>query len=328
MSSTNALPIAYLMPGQGSQYSRMGVGVYGREAAFTGAMDQVFHLLGPDGHAIRSDWLSRNPKVPVNHVSRSQILLFAVDYALGVQFTEWGLPPAALLGHSVGELAASVLAGVFSLTDAVRLLWDRIGRLAEAPPGGMLAVAASEAEVRRFCDDQVVIGAVNADRQVILAGPRDRLSAVSMAIAEAGVTARWVPASTGFHSPMLGFAAAGSLPLIARTPVRAPRIPLYSGYTGVRMDAATALDPGYWAAQPVAPVLFWQGLQSLLADGPWFLLEVGPGAGLSALARRHPAVRSGTSPVFQTLPPRPGTEDLDLAALHSAAARLLPRALL
>ena len=218
-------PIAFLLPGQGSQYHRMGAGLYGVQPEFSAAMDAVFDLLGTAGPQVRRDWLSDRPAVPIDHVTRSQILLFAVDYAVAVQLSSWGLRPAALLGHSIGELAGAVLAGIFTLPEAVRLVWDRIQRLAEAPPGGMLAVAATAGQLEPFCAGDVVVGAVNAERQVILAGPEAELAATAAALTATGFTSRRVPASTAFHSPMLASAARGAVPGIAALTPQPPTHP-------------------------------------------------------------------------------------------------------
>src|SRR5438874_391578 len=130
----------------------------------------------------------------MDHVTRSQVLLFTVDYAMSRQIMSWGVEPVALLGHSAGELVAATLAGVFDLPDAVELLWDRVHRLAEAPPGGMLAVAGRPEQIESYLDDGVVVGAVNSPSQLILAGPRGPLDRIAAALTEDGFTCRDVPA--------------------------------------------------------------------------------------------------------------------------------------
>lgn len=323
MSDPADRPVAFLLPGQGSQYIRMGAGLYGHLAAFTEAMDEVFAFLGPDGPAVREDWLSQRPRVPIDHVTRSQILLFAVDYAVAAQLRSWGVRPAALLGHSVGEIAGAVLAGVFSLADGVTLMWDRIARLAAAPPGGMLAVAGSAESVREFCTDEVVVGAVNSPRQVILAGPAQPLAAVTAVLRSAGFTVYPVPASTAFHSPMLADVATGAVPVISQLPVRPPQVRLYSGYTAKPLDGRDVARPEFWASHPVAPVLFWPAVDALLGDGAYLLVETGPGQGLATVVRRHPAVRSDRSRVLVALPDRPSGDDADRESLARLADRLL-----
>ncbi|MFE3019775.1 acyltransferase domain-containing protein [Streptomyces sp. NPDC059256] len=312
-----------LLPGQGSQHLRMAAGLFGTEPVFTAAMGEVFTALGTEGDRLREDWLSERPAVELDHVTRSQPLLFAVDHALGRLVLSWGVRPGAVLGHSIGELAGAVLAGVFALPDAVALVRERIRLLGDGPPGGMLAVAAAPEEVEPFLGGDVVIGAYNAPRQTVLAGPDPALEKVHAALLEADFTCRRVPSLSPFHSPALAPAVEGSADLIAALPVRPPRITLHSCYTALPLRPDEVADPEYWAAQPVAPVRFWPALDALLTDGDAVLVEAGPGQGLAQLARRHPSVRAGRSVVVSLLPARPGPPERDRASVAAAREALI-----
>ncbi|MEU1516830.1 acyltransferase domain-containing protein [Streptomyces sp. NPDC005811] len=321
-AAVRPLPVALLLPGQGSQHPRMAAGLYGHEPVFTAAMDAFFDAAGPEGGPLREDWLTERPATDLDHVTRSQPLLFAVDHALGRVALSRGVRPAALLGHSIGELAAATLAGVFGVRDATGLVLDRVRRLAGAPPGGMLAVAASTAEVTPYLSGDVVVGAVNAPRQTVLAGPDGPLDKVDRTLREAGFTCRRVPSLSAFHSPLLEPACRGAAARFAAVDRSTPSLPVHSAYTGAPLTESDIDDPAFWARQPVAPVLFWPALEGLLATGDHLLVEVGPGQGLSQVARRHPAVRRGTSEVISLLPARPGPPEADRTALDSAMARL------
>ncbi|SDW71511.1 Acyl transferase domain-containing protein [Amycolatopsis xylanica] len=308
--------VALLLPGQGSQRIRMAAGLYPGERVFAEAMDEVFAALGPPGDRLREDWLSPAPRLSIDDAAWSQPLLFAVGHALGRLVCSWGVRPAALLGHSVGELAAATLAGVFRLPDAVALVLDRVARAAAAPPGGMLAVAASAAELAPFLGDGVTVGAVNAPRHTVLAGAREPLAAVAAALTAAGLAFRPVPSLCAFHSAALAPAFEGAESAVG--PRRTPRLTVYSGYTGAPLGPAEVADAAFWATQPVAPVHFWSTLDSMLGDGEFVLVECGAGQELSKLARRHPAVRAGRSSVLPLLPSRAGTPDADRAAVLTA----------
>ncbi|WP_344518244.1 acyltransferase domain-containing protein, partial [Streptomyces rectiviolaceus] len=334
--------VAFLLPGQGSQHIRMAAGLMDTEPVFAEAMDEALTaltdgggLLGPGpggsgdpggsggrGADLRASWLNGDDPAAMDHVTRSQPLLFAVDYALGRLVLSWGVRPAALLGHSIGEVAAAVLSGIFTLRDAATMVGDRVARLADAPPGGMVAVAGSPDEVAPHLGDDIVIGAVNAARQTVLAGLDAPLRATTAALTDAGFVVRGVAASTAFHSPALAPAMSGAGDRIAALPVGEARIPVMSGYTARFLTHAEAKDPGFWARQPVAPVLFWPAVGALLAEEDLVLVEVGPGQGLSQLARRHPAVRSGRSAMIPLLPAGPGPAAADSAAVRAAADEL------
>lgn len=310
-------PVAFLLPGQGSQHIRMAAGLYGWEPGFTEALDGLFAALGTDGRRLRDDWLSSEPRVDLDHVTRSQPLLFAVDYALAHMVRGWGGVPAALLGHSAGELAAGALAGVFRPEDAMGLMWDRAHRLAALPPGGMLAVAASQADLEPYLRGDVVVGALNAPRQTMLAGPSQELADTAAKLRAAGYTCREVRATTAFHSPAVRSAC--STEAYAGLRLKAPEVPLWSACTAGRLCDERAVDPGFWAVHPAEAVLFWPALDDLLATGGLLLVETGPGQMLSGLARRHRRVRTGESAVVALLPALPKGDDEDRAQLQRAA---------
>ncbi|WP_232376682.1 acyltransferase domain-containing protein [Amycolatopsis aidingensis] len=303
-TSGPALPVALLFPGQGAQHPRMAAGLYGHSAVFTELMDTAFELLGPEGNRLRTEWLSAEPSGSFDDVTRAQPLLYAVNCALGSLVLSWGVRPCALLGHSVGEMAAATLAGVFDFTDGIRLMRDRVDTMADTPPGGMLAVAASAADLDPFLGGQVALAAVNAPRQTMLAGPEGELAEVERSLRAKDITCRRVKAKQGFHSPMVAAAAGRSEPHWRATALRAPRIPVYSAYRPGPLRAEQATDPLFWTTQPADPVLFGPALDLLLEDRDALLLEAGPGQGLSALTRRHPKVTAGHSSAAALLPAR------------------------
>ncbi|MEV8441837.1 acyltransferase domain-containing protein [Actinosynnema sp. NPDC051121] len=309
--------VALLLPGQGAQRAGMAAALYGRDEVFTASVDEVFDALGRDGDDLRADWLSDTPRLPVDHVLRSQPLLFAVNLGYARVALSWGLRPSALLGHSAGEVVAAVLAGVFPLREAAALMWRRMTRLAGAPAGGMLAVSASPDALAPFLRADVVVGALNAPRQTVLAGSAGPLREVAAALAARDFTCNPVASLTPFHSPALaGFVDEDHAEFRDLAP-RPPEVTIHSCYTGRVLGREQATDPAYWASHPVAPVLFWPALADLLATGDHLLLEAGPGQGLTRLARRHPAVRAGRSRVVPLSPAEPGDE---VAALARARA--------
>ncbi|WP_210751207.1 acyltransferase domain-containing protein [Nocardiopsis alborubida] len=318
-------PVALLLPGQGAQHVRMAAGLHGEVPTFTEAVEEVFAAMGREGRALRSDWLSARPRVHIDHATRAQPLLFAVDYGLCRLLLGQGVRPAALLGHSMGEVVAAVVAGVFSLEDACALALDRVERVLRAPAGGMAAVSATPRELEPHLHSGVAVGGVNAPRQTVLAGPETGLDTVLGQLRERGFSLRRIPSLTGFHSPLLDEVLKGSEDLFEGVRTRAPEIPVYSGYTAALLTADQAGDPSFWAGQPAAPVMFWPALERLLADGPFTLVEAGPGQGLSQLARRHPAVRAGHSAVLSMLPARPGTAEDDLRSVRTTLEKLRNR---
>ncbi|MER6772869.1 acyltransferase domain-containing protein [Streptomyces bacillaris] len=310
-----------LFPGQGAQYPGMGTGLYRAEPQFAAAVDEVFAAMGPNGAELRTDWLSEAPVLPLVHVTRSQPLLFTLGHALGRVLLDRGLRPAALLGHSIGEVVAASLAGVFGLESAVRLVIDRVTRLASVPAGGMVAVSATVEETTARLRPEVEVGAVNAPRQTVISGPAEPLAATVEALRTDGFVCAPVASLTPFHSSALREVVSTGLESLAGRELCPPSIPIVSGYTAAPLKDEEATDPRYWARHPVAPVLFWPALESLLSRGPHLLAECGPGQGLVTLARRHPDVRAGRSTGLALLGPS-GDPGEEVRHFRTACARL------
>uniref|UniRef100_A0AAU2JVM4 Acyltransferase domain-containing protein n=1 Tax=Streptomyces sp. NBC_00049 TaxID=2903617 RepID=A0AAU2JVM4_9ACTN len=316
-------PIALLFPGQGSQHDGMAAGLYRREPVFTAAVDAVLHHMGDEGHRIRADWLDpARASIDIDDVRRAQPLLFAIDYALGRLILSWGVRPTALLGHSAGELVAATFAGVVSLRDAVAMVQARVREAVKIPAGGMLAVAASEEQLLPYLTDDVGIAAVNANQQVMLAGSKGPLDAVAQRLKADRFTAVPVPATSPFHSPAMAPASDAVEIAYQGIPLREPKLPLYSGYTGALMSPEEARSPRFWARQITDTVYFRNALDELLKTDDVLLIEVGPRQTLTAFARRHRSVRLGAGAITPLLPARRGTLEADRQSVLTTAARI------
>jgi [acyl-carrier-protein] S-malonyltransferase len=317
-------PIALLLPGQGAQYPGMAVELYGAEPVFTAAMDEFFELTGAVGNRLRADWLSDHPAVPLDDASRAQPLLFGIGYALGRALMDRGLTPAVLIGHSVGELAAAALAGVYDPPGAARVILARYEAMATAPAGGLLAASATVAEVERHLDARsheggVGIAAINAPNLTVLSGPEAELARVRAVLAGNGIGAMKVGSRQPFHCPAVAAAGEKFEAGFAGVSLRPPRIPIVSTRTARAVTPEESTTPGFWARQLDAPVLFWPALDSLLSTGSYTVVEAGPGKGLSMLAKKHPAVRDKRSRVVSLSPSRAGGT---LTAWHSGLDQL------
>ncbi|MEV7981426.1 acyltransferase domain-containing protein [Streptomyces sp. NPDC086519] len=323
VNASRPRPVALMFPGQGSQHAGMAVGLYRREPVFTAAVDAALSHMGEEGHRIRADWLDpRRAAIDIDDVRRAQPLLFAIDYALGRMVLSWGVRPAALLGHSAGELVAATFAGVVSLRDAVAMVQARVSEAVKIPAGGMLAVAASEEQLLPYLTGDVAVAAVNANQQVMLAGSQIPLNAVRDRLKADRFTVVPVPASSPFHSPAMAPASDAVEIGYREIPLREPKLPLYSGYTGTLMSPEEARSPRFWARQITDTVYFRNALDELLAADDVLLIEVGPRQTLTAFARRHRSVRLGAGAVVPLLPVRRGTLEADRQSVLTAAARV------
>ncbi len=320
-----ARPVAFLFPGQGAQHPGMAHELYETFDEFRERVDACAGLLVP--------WLGLDLRAllhpapgqagaaaaALDQTAISQPALFVIEYALARLWMRMGVPPAALIGHSVGEYVAACLAGVLDLEDALRLVADR-GRIMQSlPTGAMLAVPLPEAEARALLGADLSLAAVNGPARCVLSGPTRAIEALSADLAVRGIETRRLRTSHAFHSAMVEPALPEFTELVARTRRRPPAIPYVSNSSGTWVTPEQVMDPGYWAAHLRGTVRFADGLAALLATPEHVLLEVGPGHTLTALARQHPSAAEHLA--LPTLP-RSGDGSSDLASLLAAMGRL------
>ncbi|WP_031518170.1 acyltransferase domain-containing protein [Streptomyces sp. NRRL F-5123] len=303
--------VALVFPGQGAQQPRMGADLYGAEPVFTAAMDEFFAASGADGPALRADWLAERPGPDFDDCSRAQPLLFAVGAALGTAVLARGLRPSVLVGHSVGELAAAAVAGVFGIADGGRVLAARTAAMAATPPGGMLAVAAGPDRIREvlgadLAAQGIAVAAVNSPYQTVLSGATAELRVAEKALTASVVACVPVRARQPFHSPLCAPAARRFADLLATVTLTPPSLPVRSTSTTRLVTPTEAVTPSFWAAQMARPVLFWPAIAPLLTPTPpRVFLEVGPRGSCAAPLRLDPSVQSGPHTVLSLLPPTP-----------------------
>ncbi|ACB75249.1 type I polyketide synthase [Opitutus terrae] len=287
--------VAFLFPGQGTQYPGMGAGLYAAEPVFRTEVDRCLELLRPHvDFDLRALLLDRTGDARLlARTDVAQLALFVVSYALARLWEAWGVRPEAMLGHSIGEWTAACLAEVFTLEEALRLVAARGRLMAAQPAGAMLAVALGEADTRALLDDRFDVAAVNAAGQTVVSGTIAAMTALADTLAARGIGSTRLQTSHAYHSAMMEPAAQALMSAFHEVPRRAPTRRWISSTTGTWITPEQAADPGYWARHLRGTVRFADGLATLLTDPEIALLEVGAGRTLCGLAERHPARGTG-----------------------------------
>ncbi|MBI2374775.1 MAG: SDR family NAD(P)-dependent oxidoreductase [Deltaproteobacteria bacterium] len=285
--SRGGVELAFLFTGQGAQYAQMGRVLYESSGVFQAAVDRCAKALEPHLEVPIMRVLFGDVEDAIDETRHAQPAIFAIQLGLSELWRSWGVRPSAVLGHSVGEIAASVVAGGLTLESASRLVAAR-GRLMHTlPPGGaMISVAASEERARDAADAEGVdIAAVNGPRRIVLSGECEAVRRAARRLDETGSSTVPLRVSHAFHSRLMA-SIEGALEVEAGNLEGGElKVEVISGWTG-RAVAKSELQSGnYWRRQLREPVRFGDGITRLHALGFRAFLEIGPGATLLMLAR-------------------------------------------
>ncbi|MEU3047365.1 beta-ketoacyl synthase N-terminal-like domain-containing protein [Streptomyces sp. NPDC006984] len=280
--------LAYVLPGQGSQYAGMARGLYAHEPEFAATIDRCADVLRASHRLDLKDILfagdaDTGGRGQIDRTSFTQPALFSVEYALASLLRSWGLEPGAMLGHSIGEYVAAALAGVMGFDDALRLVADRGALVESLPSGSMTAVFLPEAELLPLLTADVDIAAVNAPGICVVSGRSDAVESLRESLSRRGVGTTRLRTSHAFHSRMMEPALEEFRERVDRVRLRPPTIPFVSTVTGDWITADQATDPAYWTRHVRTCVRFSDAARVLLTDGAYAFAEVGPGHALTNL---------------------------------------------
>jgi acyl transferase domain-containing protein/NAD(P)-dependent dehydrogenase (short-subunit alcohol dehydrogenase family)/acyl carrier protein len=288
--------VVFLFTGQGSQYLNMARGLYEEDRDFRQDIDQCAEILLPHlNEDIRqclypsSDENNDALSARLTCTDMAQPAIFTVEYALARYWMRIGVKPSALIGHSLGELTAACVAGVFSLEDALKLVALR-GRLMQSmPPGTMAAVPLPPATVSPYLENKLSLAAINTPSVCVVSGPKEEMEQLqAKMLSDHDLDCRQLHTSHAFHSHMMDPTVQPFREAVSACSTHPAQIPIISTITGRPLGSQETQDTEYWAKNIRETVHYADAVGQIIQRDNTILIEIGPGNTLITLAKNHP----------------------------------------
>jgi amino acid adenylation domain-containing protein/non-ribosomal peptide synthase protein (TIGR01720 family) len=293
-SSSDSNPkIVLLFSGQGSSYAGMVRRLYTEQPVFRQEIDRCEQILSayleyPLNTLLFSDEGQILARSQETH--NAQPILFAIEYALSVLWSSWGVRPDMVVGHSMGEYVAACVSGMMSLEEGLKFIATR-GRLMQELPenGAMVTVFADLEQLRQIFalwPHEVAVAAINGPHHIVLSGPRERLKQIVSQLEACGIDTRFLPISRALHSEVLVPMQDDFTQYARSLALHAEHIPLITNLTGKLLPTGEVLPPDYWWEQTRNTVQFLAGIQTAYEQGGRIFIEVGPSDTLTRMGIR------------------------------------------
>ncbi|MEU5614939.1 SDR family NAD(P)-dependent oxidoreductase, partial [Streptomyces sparsogenes] len=282
-----------VFPGQGAQWRGMGVGLLGSSPVFAARIAECEAALAPFVDWSLREVLRGEGETDLARVDVVQPVLWAVMVSLASVWESYGVRPAAVVGHSQGEIAAAVVAGALSLLDGARIVAVRSQALRVLSGGGAMAsLAVGQAEAEEFIGGRAGVGvaAVNGPFSTVVSGPPEAVAEVVAGVAATGRRARVIDVDYASHGPQVDEIADDLMALLGEVTPTETGVAFYSSLTGGRIETST-LTAAYWVDNLRHQVRFSTAVEAVLADGYRVLIESSP----------HPVLAVGVQETAEAL---------------------------
>jgi amino acid adenylation domain-containing protein len=271
----NASKTLFTFPGQGTQVLCMGQKLYQQSALFKKNLDECIDICATSFDVDLKNLLFTTDET-LHLTQNTQIALFSMGYAIARSLQDLGLKPEGLIGHSIGELAAATIAGVFNLPTAIKVVMTRGRVMQKQQAGSMLAVNCAFEEIANLIHHNVVLSACNTPSSITLSGEDRYIEETKAKLEQANIHCTKLNTSHAFHSPMMIAAEQEFIEALSDIKCQAPNIPFISCVTGDWITPEQACDIRYWASQIVAPVQFYKGVEKVANWPKLLVIDCGP----------------------------------------------------
>ncbi|HEX8537541.1 MAG TPA: type I polyketide synthase, partial [Cystobacter sp.] len=272
--------VVFVFPGQGSQWEGMGRDLLRREPVFREALEQCDAAIREEaGWSLLEELAASGEQSRLGRIDIVQPALFAMSVGLAALWKHWGVEPEAVIGHSMGEVAAAHVAGALSLKEAVKVICRRSQLMRRLSGKGAMALVELSVEQARQAlqgyEQKLAVAVSNGPRATVLSGEPKALEEVLQGLEQRGVFCRRIKVDVASHSPQMDELRGELLEALAGVKGTAPRVAMWSTVTG-RAVKEGELEARYWVSNLREPVLFAQGVGQLLESGHEVFLEMSP----------------------------------------------------
>lgn len=272
--------LAFVFSGQGGQWCGMGRELLTSEPIFSKVIDRIDTIIKMQFNwSLRDVIIEEHSEFYLERIDIIQPTIFAIQIAIAELLQVWGIAPDAVIGHSMGEVAAAYTAGILSLEDAIKVICLRSELLLDlSGKGRMLATELTHDKAEEIClehKNEISVAAINGPNSTILSGETEKLQTVMNDLVKKDLFCRWVKVDVASHSPQIELLRSNLIEQLSEINSQPPKISIYSTVTGEKADHLS-FDANYWVDNLRNTVLFSDAIVSMKESGHSLLLEIGP----------------------------------------------------